>query len=641
MGVLDFFFGNKERGHPKDLARTRESHKEELDRVRSEVRDETLSEVRRGEGLQFGLNFAVRAARIAEAGGPIGPALIDSDDNEFRPAGSARSIYDLNDGIRRQMIRQVDHMFKANPLAHHIVEIYTAFGVGTGITFKAADRDLQEVLRKHWEDPVNDWPRKQIDRFRGFVLFGEQVWPAFVEDGTGHVRISSHHPQQIQWIKTDRDNHEIFDKVAIVQGDLYAAAPQDAGTRVYQIIRPRDIKGHGVRLVGKIDEEPEEVPADGATETHDVIGSAFYHTLNRVPGSTRGFSLLLPILDWLSVHDDFLFTTQERARVLLSVVWDVLLKGAKPDEVKEWVDRFGKIRPNTVWAHNEGMEVNVHSPQIDARENAEQANQIKNQALVGAGFPDFWAADSGNANQAKSSEMGIPTTMRLALVQRAFKFVVHDDLVHQRDMAIIKGGLRPKSERIEVRMPRIWLRDISTVTEALGKFTMGLGSARDDGLLKDRQAQDLFDALLQQMGLEISEIEAAVMEDSDIEGDLGRLDKLASKIAAMKKAGEIKTPADVTQALVDGLKDVAPGLADQLGTIADIDAEEAAQLFRYHIELGVVTINEARAFLDLPPLKDGNITFPEFRAQRPELFEQLPESIRESYLEAHPEEATA
>lgn len=88
-----------------------------------------------------------------------------------------------------------------------------------------------------------------------------------------------------------------------------------------------------------------------------------------------------------------------------------------------------------------------------------------------------------------------------------------------------------------------------------------------------------------------------------------------SRVDLAARASTLATLAPVLSTLTDAGVDTEPLLAEfQLTKRADLDGDAKAEFYQYDLELGVVTINEARARKGLPPLPDGDRTIPEATA---------------------------
>ena len=101
------------------------------------------------------------------------------------------------------------YLYDSNPFAHRILEMTKDFVVGEGITYKAVDDEVQAVLDKFWNDPINGWDLKQGQKVLELGLYGEQYYPTAVNEVDGFVRLGYLDPQGVFEVKTDPNNVEI------------------------------------------------------------------------------------------------------------------------------------------------------------------------------------------------------------------------------------------------------------------------------------------------------------------------------------------------------------------------------------------------------------------------------------------------
>jgi hypothetical protein len=406
-------------------------------------------------------------------------------------------INDISDMLRQQYLMDVDVYSRGNPLAFHALALTTAFGIGEGVKAKAMDQDnVQPVIDEHWEDPVNDWDVKIEDRFMGVTSYGELCMPAFVKGKNprkGRVRYSNIHPARIVKVGTDPENVEDFRTVVV------SPLKSTADKETFQIIRLDE-------STGLLDYDVRKAAA-GQTPCH-------YFSINRIPSVPRGISDMFPALDWLAMYDDFLWTTSERARIALSVVWHVSMTNAKPDQVRAYAKKRKKVpRPNSIWVTNDRFDIKALVPELAGQDVRQTADILKHMILMGFGFPDFWFADSGSANRATSDQMGIPTSFRLLRRQRTFRSIVKKSIQFQIDQKV-KLGVLPKNvnRKFKVQMPRIWLRDVTVIAKALNDIAASLLVAEDKEWVTHEQSAAIFQHEAMKLGIEIDEIAAEVAD---------------------------------------------------------------------------------------------------------------------------------
>jgi len=122
--------------------------------------------------------------RLVEAAG----TTIDADEEGFRRL-SGDKLRDLGPLTQARMQKMAAYLWEVNLVANRIVELQVAFLLAEGVRLEAGDDETQAVLDRFWFDPINQMDLKLAKKVRELALFGEQCWPAFVNEHNGHVRL--------------------------------------------------------------------------------------------------------------------------------------------------------------------------------------------------------------------------------------------------------------------------------------------------------------------------------------------------------------------------------------------------------------------------------------------------------------------
>jgi hypothetical protein len=77
-----------------------------------------------------------------------------------------------------------------------------------GRAARGADEENQKALDRFWKDPINEMAIKLPKKARELAMFGEQLWPVFVNEEDGMVRLGYIDPKIIDIVVTDPDNRE-------------------------------------------------------------------------------------------------------------------------------------------------------------------------------------------------------------------------------------------------------------------------------------------------------------------------------------------------------------------------------------------------------------------------------------------------
>lgn len=324
--------------------------------------------------------------RLTEASIPYHLGSHDPDAKEHREQGYRRLTQQHNerDLLPLQQDRMIEialYLYDSNPLAKRIIDLVNAFVTGDGFTFSAKNRRVLDTLTRFWEDPINDWPLKQLDRFKMLSLCGEVLWPVSVRRTDGRVRLGYIDPANIEEIIPDPFNPEIQRTAVIKQG--YSVDGVTLPQR-YSLVNVDDRK---------------EAPTYGMLNFYPEPYGAFYFSINRPPNATRGRSDLITVFDWLDLYDQLLFGAAERATYLTDFVWDVTMKGADEETLKKWYRENPMPRGAAMRVHNENVTWQAISPNLGSFDIEMMSRIIKQQVLTALGIPPSWISDPGDVNR--------------------------------------------------------------------------------------------------------------------------------------------------------------------------------------------------------------------------------------------------
>ena len=423
------------------------------------------------------------------------PALLFGQDPEgYRPIGPYRgfggtlSARDLNPPLHARMQQVAYYLYLVNPLAHRIVEYTKNYVVGDGVTVVADDPAVAAVVERFWQDPINRMDLTLPELVKELTIFGEQCWLAAVNPVNGRARLGYLDPAEIhavEWGEID---------LATESGSNMAISVPVA---VWRRPASGETEPRRFRIV-RLDEDP-----DSATFGR-LTGECFYFAINKARSASRGVSDLFAIGDYLDGYDKMLFGLIDRVGFANAFIWDVLLKGATEEQIQEWLKDQRPPRPGSVRAHNEQVEWKAVSPTLNAQDFNEAARTIKNMNLAGAGFPEHWFAEGGNANRATAMEMGEPTLKTLLERQGYVAFMIRQVIEFAMDQAIAAGTLAETvSRRFQVQMPEMSLRDMVKAAQALSQVGTVVVELRRAQLIDAETAQKLVASTALQLGVEM------------------------------------------------------------------------------------------------------------------------------------------
>lgn len=430
-----------------------------------------------------------------------GYTVTDDDEGWSRLSGDTKR--DLSPLTQGKMQKMALYLWESNLLANRIVELPLAYLLADGVKLVADDESVQDILDAFWTDPINAMDIKLIKKARELSLFGEQCWPVFTNEYSGQVRMGYLDPSDIETVVTDPDN----------------------GEQVIGIVTKKDKKGFARRyrvIVNGPEEELFTQRTQAIRETFD-FGECFYFCINDLSNGKRGRSDLLPQIDWLDAYDQFLFGEIERADFMRAFIYDVTLKNATPDEVKERARTIAPPTPGSVRVHNDSETWDAVTPDLKSQDAAVGARLIRNHIMGGATMPEHWFGGGGDVNRATGESMGEPTfkifTMRQTylgyILETLGKYVIRQSEIRQ-------GGKEPDLNdglyAFQVQWPEMITKDIAKYSAALGQVVMAVVAAISNDLLTKERGVQLIEKIAAGLGVEFNaseELEAVLNELAD------------------------------------------------------------------------------------------------------------------------------
>ena len=439
---------------------------------------------------------AAAPARLAEAAG----TTVDTEDEEGWRRLTGDGQRDLEPMTQDRMQRLAHYVWRTNLLANRMIELPLAYLLAQGVSWKIDDEEAQGALDRHWRDGLNAWNIKLPKRVRELGLFGEACYPVFRSETSGAVRIGYLDPAEIGTVVTDPDNRE-----------------QPIG-----IVTKRDRKGETRRYRVIVNVE-EEAFSERTREIRKTFTTAdcFYFRVNDLCSASRGVSDLLAQLDWLDAYDQFLFGEVDRASAARAFIWDVTLKGATPDEVKQRARTISAPRSNSVRVHNEAEEWNAEAPELNSYDAGNAARLFRNHMLGGATIPEHWFGGAEDVNKSTGSSMTEPTEKMLEMRQTivGHMLVTIGEYVVRSHWRVLDREPTSKQQGIlltlKVQWPELTAKDTTKFAAALQQIVAAIAIAVADGLMQRETAVRLIATMATRLGVEIdieAELDAAAGE---------------------------------------------------------------------------------------------------------------------------------
>jgi hypothetical protein len=423
-----------------------------------------------------------KTERLVEAYG----VNVDKDEDQWRKL-TGDSNRDLSPITAERMREMAKYLWETNLLANRLIELPVAYMLAQGVQLMVEDEENQAILDRFWHDPINEMDIKLPKKIRELAMYGEQVYPVFVNEGDGHVRLGYLNPGLINTVVQDPDNAEQ------TIGIVLKKDRKDVAKRYRVIVNgPEDVFTTRTQEIRK-----------GFTD-----GDVFFFKINDMSDGSRGRSDLLAQIDWLDAYDAYLFGELDRASFMRAFIWDVTLKGATEDEVKRRAKDMTAPSPGSVRVHNDSEEWKTESPSLQAADSSEMARLMRNHVLGGSTTPEHWFGGGGDVNRASAAEMGEPTfkmfSMRQRYVQHMLEMMGRYVLTRAAQIAKADAQLDFSLPENKVRavFPEMVPKDTGKYATALSQCVVAAVAAVNAGLVQKSTAMKIVANVAANLGVE-------------------------------------------------------------------------------------------------------------------------------------------
>jgi len=418
----------------------------------------------------------------------------------------------LNTVDQKKMQKICYWLYDTNGIAHRMAERYKDFVVGDGMSFFCRDNSVMDILVQHWEDDQNRWELKQYQKIMELSIYGEQYFPAFVNDVNGAVRLGYVDPEMVNKVDTDPENPEKQISFEV----NFANKPEP---RSFKIIN---------------------LDTEAGSSTFDYLtGEAFFFSINSVANQPRGRSDLLTLADSIDSYEQYLFNRSERSELLTRIIYDLECTGLNQKDIKELLKSLPIPQSNEFFAHNEKVKLDVKSPELGSQDASAEAKLLFNHILAGSGFPPHWFAGGEGLTRATATAMDLPTKKQLKTRQRYFKWMVSRIFRYCIHQAILKKRIDPvlKNIPVKINLPKIEEKETEIIAGALVNLTNSLVAAVEETWITKEMASKVYLYVLSNIGMDIDDddITEAVTTKESIDA---RLREIYSRKPRVKAAVE-------------------------------------------------------------------------------------------------------
>ena len=417
-------------------------------------------------------------------------------------------------------------LWKTNPMAKWIVEVITAFACTKGTPYTCKNEDVKRVFDAFWFDAVNRMDLSWEGFVRELGIYGEQLWPVFVAEQTGRVRIGYVDPAHIETVHTDPENVRI--KIGVKVRGVNGG-------------RPRALKT-------VLDAEAEEFlsPAGKAERAAFTDGICFYFTVNALTNELRGTSDLFTVADHLDNYEQIMWDSSEKHARFNAFFYDVTVNGADETKLRDERDKYQPPKTGEAFIHNEQVTAQAVNPDMKSDDSAAAARMQRNHILGAVGLPEHWYGGGGDVNRATAQEMDAPARKMIQGRQEKTKNMLEVMFDYVIGQAINSGYLRGNEEDLyayEVQTPEISDKDVTKLSTMLSQVAVSLVAAENQGWISKEEAAKAYSYFLGFVGYEYTpeEIpEGGPRKSGDAAADYKGVDALVERVLAKIKTDSEK-----------------------------------------------------------------------------------------------------
>jgi hypothetical protein len=457
----------------------------------------------------------------------------------YRQSATGRGLRDFTQSSIEEIQSGAWSQYQNSPMAKRIIELTTDYTVGGNVTITTEDTDLQEIFDAFWED--NEWDRRVEEFARQFIFFGEQMYPVFVRESDGRVRMAYTDPGDIDEVVFHPETS--IRKVAVI----LKKRTQDKTPRIYRIVQAdddvvfrdpttRELGISPAKYPGKL-VTAENVGLSGLQQWELLMlakhglsgytGSCIFDTMNSFSNQPRGWPLLMQLSDWVDIGEETLFNLAKQEKHKAKFVYNVKIEGDRT-EVENTKKRLGNRPPENddliVTNQSETWEGLVAD--LKQQGTLDTARELQKYTIGGGAFPSHVYGDAADTNRSSAVEQNGPMFRSLESKQRAITRLYKFIYTFVRDQAEIAGIWRPTeniSNEPVVNLPEVSIINVGELMSAAVDMTNSLVAAVDEGWITNETAATAYNKVMAEIDVnydvqeELEKIDAEETEAAEDE----------------------------------------------------------------------------------------------------------------------------
>ena len=337
---------------------------------------------------------------------------------------------------------QIDaaELWEEHPYATRIIEITTAYVIGSGVSLETDNEQLAKFIDTFWNHDKNDMDDRLSD-------LADELWRA------GELFLSFHPNKHVpEWYIRPLPACTI-EGVVWQPGDyenelFYVQTPPETADEPIKWYTPA-----GIRML---------LEEDG--EMDKTRPFCLHFTINKRVGAIRGLSDLAFVSDWLIYYKTWL---EDRVRLNAAIRFFLIWFKVRRGQAQRIRERYQKQPdPGTVVVEEDGVEMNAVAPNLNARDSAADGVQLRYKFVAGTrglSLSDFGETDDSNLATAKATA----ENRRRFMLRRQVKFatILRAAIVECYNRSVEVGMIA--GEKVSRKDIKVVRPDISTTDNEL------------------------------------------------------------------------------------------------------------------------------------------------------------------------------
>lgn len=438
-----------------------------------------------------------------------------------------------------KIAQKAREFYLANPMIRRALNVQRFYTFGQGISVKARDDDVNDVVQAFWDDPAN---QRELTSHQALgaqdtrlAIDGNLFLAFFTNRMTGRVRVRTIPFAEIDSVITDPDDRStpwFYRRIWTERRtNLQTGRPEERRMEAYY----PDWRYHPRQRRSTIGNKPV------------IWDTPIYHVaVNRLPDMQFGVSEVYAAIDWARAYKDSLEDDATRSRALARFVYRLTVRGGqrRVDSVRSKLatkydpssgtqetnppPAAGSIAINTPGQELEPMRV------AGATLPADHNRALRLFAAAALDLPETFFGDADVGNHATAQTLDRPTELKFRDRQRLWGDILDGVIQYQIEQSAIAplGALSGSVSRdpsdpdemiitvdadtyVDLDFPNILERDTSQHVEAVIRAAT-LGGFEDAGVLDMDTLRRLLLVALQEGDLDetIAQVERNLAQQS-------------------------------------------------------------------------------------------------------------------------------